>query len=111
DSAREFGFVDFAGAGAGRAPARLRDRGRHPAIVRGRAAGGGRLALPRAAAHAAQGLDRGRVGRDGARLGGAVTEWLRRLRALAAWRRRRRELDEELALHRELLGDSRKFGN
>ena len=40
-----------------------------------------------------------------------MTEWLRRLRALAAWRRRRRELDEELALHRELLGDSRKFGN
>jgi len=38
-------------------------------------------------------------------------EWLRRALALAAWRKRRRDLDDEIALHRELLGNPAKFGN
>src|SRR6185437_3870205 len=37
--------------------------------------------------------------------------WLRRLLALFRWRSRRREVDAEIALHRELLADDRKFGN
>lgn len=36
---------------------------------------------------------------------------LRRIRMLLTWRQRRRELDEEIALHRALLGNDRKFGN
>jgi len=38
-------------------------------------------------------------------------ELLRRILALFTWRQRRRDLQEEMTLHRDLLGDGRKFGN
>src|SRR6185312_1169481 len=43
--------------------------------------------------------------------GGGMSEWMRRLNMLLHWRRWRRELDEEMRLHRELRGNDRQFGN
>ena len=53
-------------------PARVRDRRVHSLRLERRAAGGGRVALPGAAAHAHEGVDRGRVGEDRGEPAGAI---------------------------------------